>query len=89
MTENLLEQYKGNKQMHLENQYLTIMLNGYFGVESITYCGDSELEAFRKFKELKGQPRKIIKADVNKIYILETYMIENYKVLSVIEDREN
>lgn len=88
-TESLKEQFKNNKRTLLKDQFLTIKVNGYFcEAPSIIYCGNSEIEAYKKFKTLEGEPRKILKADVTFCYILDTNMIEDYVIKEVIEDRK-
>lgn len=85
-----MEQFKRNKRTYCKDQFLTIKVNGYFGkTPSIIYCGDSEIEAYKKFKTLEGEARKIVKADVTFCYILDTNMIEKYTVNQVIEDKNN
>ena len=85
-----MEEFKRNKRTFVKDQFITVKVNGYFCEEpSIIYCGDSEVEAYKKFKTLKGEPRKILKADVTFLYILNTNMIEKYTIKEVIEDKEN
>ncbi|ENZ01999.1 hypothetical protein HMPREF1092_01234 [Clostridium thermobutyricum] len=87
-TKNLKEKFKNNKKTYYTDQFMTIQVNGMFGTPSVIYCGDSELEAYKRFKSLEGQARKIVKADVTFVYVLDTDMIEKYEVKEVIEDEE-
>lgn len=53
--------------------------------ETIYYCGDSELEARRKFNTLKGMRKNIIKANVFKQNIMQVPFIMKYDIIEIIK----
>lgn len=62
-------------------ELLVIHIDGKYG-EAI-YGAESEFEAFRKYKELKGR-KKIVKAKVFTQNILDTPFIMKYEVIETI-----
>lgn len=62
-------------------ELLVIHVDGLYGEE--IYGAESEIEAYRKFKGLKGR-KKIVKAKVYSKPIMGTDFIMKYEVLEVI-----
>ncbi|MGL4849483.1 MAG: hypothetical protein ACRC28_11265 [Clostridium sp.] len=87
--EEFLEKLKQNRQYFRENQYMTMDVEGQFGVPSIYYTGEVELEAYRHFRKLKGKHRRIVKADILSVDFLDSEMILEYDIKEIIEDSEN
>ncbi|MGL5646235.1 MAG: hypothetical protein ACRDDY_00155 [Clostridium sp.] len=83
------EKLKGNGNNTKKNQYMTIEVVGFLGDPEILYCGNSELEAYKNFRKLKGTHRKLVKADVVKSRILDTEIILEYDITEVIEDKKS
>lgn len=64
-------------------QYLVIV---YPNEGAIYYCGDSELEAYRIYKQRKKRECvKIVKAIVHKTLIQGYDVIKDYKITEVIK----
>ncbi|MGL5084219.1 MAG: hypothetical protein ACRC68_00600 [Clostridium sp.] len=55
--------------------------------EDIYYCGESELEAFKKFKSIKVNYRtlNIVKAKVDKRLVKDVPFIWDYKIIEYIK----
>lgn len=73
------------KKMYDEkNVYLTVKDYG-MRYEEIHYCGESELQALKKYKKLEGSKRNILKANVKRQMVLGTSFIMSYEVIEVIK----
>lgn len=63
------------------------MVVGYHGKEweDIYYCGESEVGAFKKYKEIKIKDKNIFKVEVTKDYLKDVLFIMDYKILEGIK----
>jgi hypothetical protein len=52
--------------------------------EEIYYCGDIELEAYKKFKGIQFTNKKIVKADVKMTMLQGVQFIEKYTIIEKI-----
>lgn len=53
--------------------------------ERIWYAGQSEIEAFKKYKKLEGRNRSIVKGTVRRQMIMGANFIINYDVKDIIK----
>lgn len=67
------------------NVYLTVK-NYSLRYEEIHYCGESELQALKKYKKPEGSKRNILKANVKRQMILRTSFIMSYEIIEVIKE---
>jgi len=69
----------------LESIEILVVLNYDMEEEGVFYCGASEIDAYRKYKTLKGKgKRNIFKAKVWKRNVLNTPFIMKYEILETI-----
>jgi hypothetical protein len=64
-------------------KYLVIA-NKDFDNETIHYCGDVELDAFKKFNKIQFQMKEIVKADVKMTMLQGVQFIEKYTIIEKI-----
>lgn len=63
------EKFRQGNVEKMEEKFLVIV-NRNFEDEEIYYCGDIEILAFKKFKELPYKMKEIVKANVKMVKIL-------------------
>lgn len=69
----------------LESIEILVVTNYDMESEDIYYCGESELDAYRRYKDLKGiGKRNIFKAKVWKRNLLNTPFVMKYEILETI-----
>lgn len=63
------------------------MVVGYHGKEweDIYYCGESEVGAFKRYKQMDFKDKNIFKVKVRKDYLKGVLFIMDYKILEVIK----
>ena len=65
-------------------EYMVVQNFG-LSTEMICYAGESEIEAFRSYKEIAGLgQRNIFKAKIKRIYWKQQPVIDRYEVLEQI-----
>lgn len=69
----------------LESVEILVVQNHNMDSQKVFYCGDSELEAFKIYKNLTGGKRNIFKAKVYKTNFLDAPFIMNYEIVKVIK----
>lgn len=70
----------------MSGEFFMVLFEGEYG-EAVAYCGDSEIEAYKKFKERSKLYRpRIIKANVKRRLILGTPFIMSYDIIEVIKE---
>ncbi|KEI02885.1 hypothetical protein G8T76_10730 [Clostridium botulinum C/D] len=67
----------------MSKKYL-VVVNKDLENEEIYYCGDIEIEAFKKFKELTYRNKHIVLANVKHIILHGFNLIEKYEVIKKI-----
>lgn len=73
------------KKMYVENNVYLTVKDYDMRSEEIHYCGESELQALKKYKKLEGAKRNILKANVKRQMILGTSFIMSYEVIEVMK----
>ncbi|QAA31182.1 hypothetical protein [Clostridium manihotivorum] len=68
----------------IESIEILVVQNYDLDCEKVFYCGDSELEAYRKYKNLSNGKRNIFKAKVYKRNFLNTPFIMKYEILEIL-----
>lgn len=66
------------------NQKYLVIVNKDLENEEIYYCGDIEIDAFKKFKELTYRNKQIVLANVNHVILHGFNLIEKYEVIKKI-----
>lgn len=66
------------------NQKYLVIVNKDLENEEIYYCGDIEIDAFKKFKELTYRNKQIVLANVNQVILHGFNLIEKYEVIKKI-----
>lgn len=69
----------------LESIEILVVENHNMDGQKVFYCGDSELEAFKIYKNLTGGKRNIFKAKVYKKDFLGKPFIMKYEIIQVIK----
>lgn len=64
-------------------EYIVVKDSGLY-TESIYYAGNSELEAFRNYKRIKGSKKNIFIANIKRDLVFGVPFIDTYEVLEVI-----
>ncbi|KGM92894.1 hypothetical protein IRP63_15625 (plasmid) [Clostridium botulinum] len=67
----------------MENRYLVITNKG-LSSEEIYYCGNIEIEAFKKFKAISFKNKQIVLAKVKYTIIHGFELIERYQIIKRI-----
>lgn len=68
----------------MDEKYLVIANKG-FANEEIYYCGDVEIQAFKRFKELPNNMMKtIVKAKIQMMTIMGYELIKDYEIIEII-----
>lgn len=74
---------KETKEIKDTKEYIVVKDSGLY-TESIYYTGDSELEAFRNYKRIKGGKKNIFIANIKRDLVFGVPFIDTYEVLEVI-----
>lgn len=71
--------------MKSKEEILVISDLGLFD-ENIYYCGSSEVEAFKKFKSIRGRFKNlnIVKADIEKRMMKDIPIIWDYSIIEIL-----
>ncbi|MGU8572719.1 hypothetical protein ACV3Q2_02235 [Clostridium perfringens] len=70
----------------MSGEFFLVVFIGEYG-ESIAYCGDSEIEAYKKYREKsKIYKPKLVRANVKRKLILGTPFIMSYDIIEVIKE---
>ncbi len=72
-----------NIKNNTTKEYIVVKDSGLY-TESIYYTGDSELEAFRNYKRIKGGKKNIFIANIKRDLVFGVPFIDTYEVLEVI-----
>lgn len=64
-------------------EYIVVKDSGLY-TESIYYTGDSEIEAFRNYKRIKGGKKNIFIANIKRDLVFGVPFIDTYEILEVI-----
>lgn len=84
MDEEIDELIEKSTEQSMDIKYVVISNRGYDS-EDIFYCGDEELMAFKRYKELpKNMNKEIVKATVKMCKIMGYEMIEKISVTEKI-----
>lgn len=67
----------------MEEKFLVIV-NKSFENETIHYCGDSEVEAYKIFKGLNNKMRELVRAKVKMVKIYGYDFIDRYEIIEKI-----
>lgn len=70
----------------MSGEFFMVLFQDEYG-EAVAYCGESEIEAYKKFKERKRIYRpRIIKANVKRRLVMGTPFIMSYDTIEVIKE---
>lgn len=69
----------------INNMEYIVIENKGFESERIWYCGELEIEAFRKYIELEGKNRCLVKGTVKRSKIMGVDFIFSYEVNEIIK----
>lgn len=72
-----------NIKNNTTKEYIVVKDSGLY-TESIYYAGNSELEAFRNYKRIKGSKKNIFIANIKRDLVFGVPFIDTYEVLEVI-----
>lgn len=64
-------------------EYIVVKDSGLY-TEEIYYTGNSELEAFRNYKRIKGGKKNIFIANIKRDLVFGVPFIDTYEILEVI-----
>lgn len=62
-----------------------VELNGVFPNSGVLYCGDNEIEAFKRYKEASGVQKNIYWAKTYKRDVLGIEFIMKYDIIKIIK----
>lgn len=74
---------KETKEIKDTKEYIVVKDSGLY-TEEIYYTGDSEIEAFRNYKRIKGGKKNIFIANIKRDLVFGVPFIDTYEVLEVI-----
>lgn len=74
---------KETKEIKDTKEYIVVKDSGLY-TEEIYYTGNSELEAFRNYKRIKGGKKNIFIANIKRDLVFGVPFIDTYEVLEVI-----
>ncbi len=70
--------------VNMIEKYLVIA-NKDFDNETIHYCGDVELDAFKKFNKVQFKMKQIVRANVDMVKLHGVDFIKDYKIIEKIK----
>lgn len=74
---------KETKEIKDTKEYIVVKDSGLY-TEEIYYTGNSELEAFRNYKRIKGGKKNIFIANIKRDLVFGVPFIDTYEILEVI-----